>query len=292
MLPAVYYDYLSSLYTDLVLDWKDSTVVRSVVVGGIVVAISYGLYRRWVRGNVCVSRASVRERLGGKVAVITGANSGIGLETAVGLAQRGARVILACRDVDKGIEAERIVKRRSGNQDVSFMKLDLASLSSVRLFAQTVIQTEKTLDILVNNAGVALTSCRRTRDGFEMHLGVNHLGHFLLTNLLLDLMKSTPGNSRIVNVASSLYKRCLEFDFGKMNSDDPSRYNSVMPGKAYSQSKLANILFTRSLCQKLEGCGVSTCAVCPGMVMTGLIRDYVRNNGLFRKVSSQYPVEN
>ena len=255
------------------MDWKDSALVRTVVVGGLVVSLGYGLYRRWVCGNVCTSKAS----LTGKVAVVTGANSGIGLEAAVGLADRGARVILACRSEEKGMEAEKMVKRRSGNPDVEFVKLDLASLSSVRSFAQSILQKETQLHILVNNAGVALTSYRRTQDGFEMHLGINHLGHFLLTNLLLDLMKSTPGNCRVVNVSSSLYKRCLEFDFVKMNSE--------MPGKAYSQSKLATVLFTRSLSKRLEGTNISSYMLCPGLVLTGLSRDFIEKNSMFHNVS-------
>ena len=272
------------MFVEVAQEWKDSALVRGVVVGGVVVALSYGLYRRWVRGNVCRSRALLTD----KVAIVTGANSGIGLETAVGLAKRGARVILACRSLATGKNTETIVRKRTGNQNVIFMELDLASLASVRHFAQSFIQKEARLDILINNAGVALTRGARTRDGFEVHIGVNHLGHFLLTNLLLDLMKSTPGCSRIVNVSSSLYKRCLEFDFEKMNSSDPSRYSNRMPGRAYSQSKLATVLFTRSLSQRLGGSEVCSYALCPGMVFTGLSRDFVRRNGFGYNVSLRY----
>ncbi len=263
------------------LDLKDSTLVRGVIAGGIFVALSYGLYRRWVRGNICTSKAM----LTGKVAIVTGANSGIGLETAVGLAKRGARVILACRNEKNGAEAEKLVRWRSKNNNVEFVMLDLSSLAAVRQFSNKVIQSENRLDILVNNAGVALTNHRKTKDGFEMHLGVNHLGHFLLTNLLIDLMKSSPGVSRVINVSSSLYKRSLDCDLGQMNSSDPSRYHPRRPGKAYSQSKLANILFTRSLSQRLDASDVCSYAAFPGLVMTGLSRDYVQKNGFFHNVS-------
>ena len=250
-----------------------------LAVGGLLVAIGFRLYRRWVGGNICMSVAD----LTGKTVIVTGANTGIGLATAVELASRGARVILACRIEAKGDRAVKEVRRRSNNQNVVFVQLDLASLSSIRAFAAKITQEETQLHILINNAGVAFTSYKRTKDGFEMHNGVNHLGHFLLTNLLLDIMKATPGQSRVVTVSSSLYKRCLDFEFKDMNSNDPSRYNNRSPGRAYSQSKLANILFSRSLSRKVEGCGVNTYAVCPGLVRTELSRDFVHS--LPQKVS-------
>lgn len=259
----------------------DSSLVRGFAVGGFLLAFSYGLYRRWVGGNMCTSKAV----LPWKTAIITGANSGIGLETAVELARRGARVILACRSEEKGERAAKDVRMRSGNQNVVFVQLDLASLSSIHAFVKKILLEETRLHILVNNAGVALASYKRTADGFEMHMGVNYLGHFLLTNLLLDRMKVTPGQSRVIFVASALYKRSLEFEFANMNSDDPSRYNKVMPGRAYSQSKLANILFSRSLSKRLEGSGVSTYALCPGMVRTELARDFYKTYNLPRTVS-------
>ena len=260
------------------LDGINGTVKR-LAFGGFLVAFSFGMYRRWAAGNKCTSKAI----LVGKTAIVTGANTGIGLEAAVELAGRGARVILACRSKEKGEAAAMEVRRRSRNQNVVFMQLDLASLSSIHAFANDVLHKESSLHILINNAGVALSGFEKTNDEFEMHMGINHLGHFLLTNLLLDLMKATPGRCRVVTVSSSLYKKSLEFEFENMNSDDPSRYNSRMPGRAYSQSKLANILFSRSLSKRAESCGVNTYVLCPGIVRTELGRDFVHS--LPRKVS-------
>ena len=138
--------------------------------------------------------------------IITGANTGIGLETAVDLAKRNARVILACRSVERGETAAIEVRKRSGNDDVVFVQLDLASLDSVRKFAAKILEEEPRIDTLINNAGVmALPERKLTQDGFEMQFGTNHLGHFLLTNLLLDRIKEAL-LARIINVSSSVHK--------------------------------------------------------------------------------------
>ena len=222
------------------------------------------LVRKWVahHGGVCRSQA----RLDGKTVIITGANTGIGLETAVDLAKRNARVILACRSVERGEKAAVEVRKRSGNNNVVFFQLDLASLDSVRKFAAKILEEEPQIDILINNAGVmALPERTLTQDGFEMQFAVNHLGHFLLTNLLLDHIKKTP-SARIVNVSSKAHLRG-NIDFENLNSE-----KSYVPWIAYDTSKLANILFTRSLAKRLEGTGVTANSLHPGLIMTELSR--------------------
>ena len=219
--------------------------------------------RRWAAGGVCRSQA----KLDGKTVIITGANTGIGLETAVDLAKRNARVILACRSVERGEKAAVEVRTRSGNDNVVFGQLDLASLDSVRKFSDKILEEEPRIDVLINNAGVmAIPERTLTQDGFEMQFGVNHLGHFLLTNLLLDRIKEAP-SARIVNVSSGAHK-IGGIDFDNLNSE-----LSYSPWTAYGTSKLANILFSRSLMKRLEGSNVTVNALHPGVIAaTGLSR--------------------
>ncbi|XP_016403140.1 retinol dehydrogenase 11-like, partial [Sinocyclocheilus rhinocerous] len=144
-------------------------------------------------------------RLDGKTVIITGANTGIGKETAIDLAKRGARIIMACRDMEKTDAALKEVKDASGNQDVVACRLDLADSKSIREFAENINKEEKQVNILINNAGVMVCPYGKTADGFEMQIGVNHMGHFLLTYLLLDLIKrSSP--ARIINVSSMAHQ--------------------------------------------------------------------------------------
>ena len=219
--------------------------------------------RKFFGGGVCHSKA----RLTGKTVIITGANTGIGLETAVDMAQRDARVILACRNRQKGENAVAEVKRRCSNQNVVFVQLDLASLKSVRAFATKVLKEEPRIDILINNAGVMHTPYTKTEDGFELQFGVNHLAHFLLTNLLLDRIKESP-SGRIVNLTSLGHK------WGTINFDDLHGEKSYSQTGAYFQSKLANILFTRSLAKRLQGTNVTAYSVHPGAVNTELVRHH------------------
>ena len=225
-----------------------------------VVICTYGL-RRYFDGGVCYSKA----KLTGKTAIITGANTGIGLETAVDLAKRGARVILACRSVEKGEAAVQTVKERSGNNDVVFSKLDLVSLQSVSDFCTRILAEERHIDLLINNAGVMMPPYTTTEDGFELQIGVNHLAHFLLTNLLLERLKEAP-SARIVNVSS------LAHIGGRINFNDLQSKKSYSALLAYGQSKLANILFTRSLAKRLKGSNVTTYCLHPGLVRTELAR--------------------
>lgn len=205
--------------------------------------------------------------LRGKTIIVTGANSGIGKATAAELLRRQGRVIMACRDRDRAEKAALEIQQETGpNQGELVIKLlDLASLKSVRSFCDEILKEEPKIDVLINNAGIYQCPYTQTEDGFEMQFGVNHLGHFLLTNLLLDLLKrSAP--SRIIVVSSKLYK------YGEINFDDLNSEKSYDKAFAYSRSKLANLLFTLELSRKLEETGVTVNALTPGIVRTNLGR--------------------
>lgn len=213
---------------------------------------------------MCYSKAV----LNGKTAIITGANTGIGLETAVDFAKRNARVILACRNKEKGEAAAIQVKKRSGNENVVFVQLDLSSLDSVRAFSSKVLDSEPRIDILVNNAGVVCPH-ELTVDGLEIQFAVNHLSHFLLTYLLLDRIKES-SSGRIVVVSSEACKNG-KIDFEKLNPQDSKTYSPI---KVYSMTKLANVLFVRSLAKRLEGTNVIVNALHPGAVYTEIGRNF------------------
>jgi NAD(P)-dependent dehydrogenase (short-subunit alcohol dehydrogenase family) len=206
----------------------------------------------------------------GKVVVITGGNAGIGKETAVVLAQRGATVLITARDAQRGAAALDEIRRRAARDDdgVGVMALDLSSFASVRGFAAALPERTDRLDVLLNNAGLVLRDRRETVEGFEMTFGVNHLGPFLLTDLLLDRLRATPG-ARIVNVSSHAHKQArngLDFD----DLQTTRRYRGFA---VYSRTKLANILFTRELARRLDGTGVTTNALHPGFVASSFGRD-------------------
>ncbi|XP_060655202.1 retinol dehydrogenase 13-like isoform X1 [Drosophila nasuta] len=201
----------------------------------------------------------------GKVVIVTGSNTGIGKETVLELARRGATVYMACRDKKRTDQARLEIIRETNNQNIFFRELDLASLDSIRKFVTGFKGEQDKLHILINNAGVMRCPRMLTKDGFEMQLGVNHIGHFLLTNLLLDVLKKS-APSRIVNVSSLAHTR------GAININDLNSEKSYDEGSAYSQSKLANVLFTRELAKRLEGTGVTVNALHPGVVNTELGR--------------------
>ncbi|KAF8795643.1 retinol dehydrogenase 14-like [Argiope bruennichi] len=217
-------------------------------------------YREYTWGK-CKSKRSVKN----KTFIITGANSGLGKATALELAKRGARIILACRDQEKGQKALIDIRSKSRSGILKVMELDLASFESIRKFANEFSRSEERLDVLINNAGVFQCPYMTTKEGYEMQFGVNHLGHFLLTKLLLEKLKQS-APSRIVVVSSALYKKGI-IDFNTLNSKE--HYNK---GMAYKNSKLANVLFCRELSKRLEGTGVNVYAVSPGMVWTNLGR--------------------
>ena len=198
----------------------------------------------------------------GRVAVVTGATSGLGYETARVLAQHGASVVLAVRDVEKGKQA---ASRIGG--DVSVQALDLTSLASVRSAAADLRAAHPRLDLLINNAGVMYTPRQTTADGFELHLGTNHLGHFALTGLLLDRLLPTPG-SRVVTVASTAHRLRADIHF-----DDLQWERSYSRVGAYGQSKLANLMFTYALQRRLASHGTTVAvAAHPGISRTELLR--------------------
>ncbi|KAI8485323.1 retinol dehydrogenase 12-like [Branchiostoma floridae x Branchiostoma belcheri] len=232
-------------------------LMLSAVAGGV------GLYflRKYCAGGVCRSPA----RLDGKTIIITGANTGIGKETARDLAARGARVILACRDLTKAETAASEIRKSTGNGNVVIEQLDLASLASVRNFATIINEREPKVNILINNAGVGATPKWVTEDGFVLQFGTNHLGHFLLTNLLLDKLKNS-APSRVVIVSSVMH------EWGKIDFDDISYEKSYSPIGSYCQSKLANVLFMRELARRLKGTGVTVNALHPGWTRTELAR--------------------
>nr|XP_023654057.1 retinol dehydrogenase 14-like [Paramormyrops kingsleyae] len=241
-----------------------ATVILAAVVGGGIIFIARRLFFR--RSSAKLLRFPA-DTMKGKTIIVTGANSGIGKATAAQLLKLQARVIMACRDERRAEEAAREIQQEAGPDrgQVVIKRLDLASLTSVRSFCEEIIKEEPRIDVLINNAGVFQCPYTRTEDGFEMQLGVNHLGHFLLTNLLLDLLKKS-APSRIVVVSSKLYK------YGHINFDDLNSERSYNKAACYSQSKLANLLFIHELSRRLKDTGVAVNALSPGIVRTQLGR--------------------
>jgi NAD(P)-dependent dehydrogenase (short-subunit alcohol dehydrogenase family) len=203
--------------------------------------------------------------LSGKVIIVTGGNSGIGYETALEFARKRAHVILGCRDLGKARTAVEQIKAASPSADVDAMQLDLANLASARGFSDAFHTKHRSLDVLCNNAGVMALPYRQTNDGFEMQFGTNHLGHFALTGLLLDMILGTD-RSRVVNVASGMHR------LGRIRFDDLQWKTGYRKWFAYGQSKLANLLFTFELQRKLEAAGSSSISVAchPGYAATNL----------------------
>ena len=210
----------------------------------------------------------ISDDMTGKVVLITGGNAGIGLETGVGLGRKGARVVITSRDTARGDAARAEIVRRTGNESVDVMQLDLASFASVRAFAAAFLDRYDRLDVLIDNAGLVLGSRSVTEDGNETTFQVNHLGHFLLTALLRGrLIASAP--SRVVVVSSDAHKNARRgLDFDDLQSERKYRSFSV-----YSKSKLANIMFTRELARQLDGTGVTVNCAHPGFVASRFGRD-------------------
>jgi len=200
-----------------------------------------------------------------KIILITGATSGIGKETAIGLARLNATIIFTTRDILKGEKVKKELIEKTNNKNIHILKCDLASFESIRNCCKEFKSKYNNLHVLINNAGVWDFKRRESKNGIENILATNYLAPFLMTNLLLDLLKkSSP--SRIINVTSGMH-------YGKINFDDMEFKNNFSGAKAYRQSKLGLILFTRLLAKKLEGTGVTVNTVHPGMNKTDLGRD-------------------
>lgn len=213
----------------------------------------------------------LKKDLSGKTYVVTGANSGIGLITAWQLASQGATVVMGCRRVDEGKAKAAELRETHPGAKLEVYALDLGSLESVRTFAASVLAEHETLQGLVNNAGVMNTPRGKTADGFETQIGVNHLGHFLLTDLLLPALKAG-APARIVNVSSCFHDKAMGRE-GKIDLDDLFFEKRDYDGwESYAQSKLANLLHAKALAKRLEDTDVTAVSVHPGWVRTNLAR--------------------
>jgi NAD(P)-dependent dehydrogenase (short-subunit alcohol dehydrogenase family) len=203
----------------------------------------------------------------GKIAIVTGANTGLGYETALVLAKKEMKVILACKSLERAEKAKHRILRKLPHANLEIMIIDLSSLSSVRRFAKSFLSRHSQLDLLINNAGILIPPYSRTENGFESQMGVNYFGHFLLTGLLFDVITKTPG-SRIVSVASNAHIK------GTINFDDLHWEKRYSPLAAYRQSKLACLMFAYELQRRLEKAGFETLSVAahPGLSITDILR--------------------
>jgi NAD(P)-dependent dehydrogenase (short-subunit alcohol dehydrogenase family) len=197
----------------------------------------------------------------GKICLVTGANAGIGRETARGLAQKGATVILACRSLEKGEEAVKDIVATTGNQQVEAMALDLGRQADIRRFATAFLAKYDGLDVLVNNAGAFFGEFQKTEDGIERQLAVNHVGPFLLTHLLLPALQKA-NSARIVMVSSGAHYN------GDINFVDLNGEKNYSPFAAYSQSKLGNVLFANEFARQFHTSGITANSLHPGVVRT------------------------
>ena len=211
-----------------------------------------------------------------KTVLITGANAGIGLTTSVGLAKLGARVLMVSRDEGRGRKAQTLVKEKSGNGNVHLLLAELSDQDSIRKLARVVKEGFGELNVLLNNAAVIRRRREVTGDGFETQFAVNHLAYFLLTGLLLDLLKAN-SPARIVNVSSQVHAGAV-IDFEDLHSE-----RDYTRTKVYGRTKLANILLTYELSRRLEGTGVTANCLHPGIVATNLLADA---GGLPRKLKA------
>ncbi|CAL8087259.1 unnamed protein product [Orchesella dallaii] len=232
------------------------------------------------------------DNVDGKVVVVTGANSGLGKYTAEEMAKRGAVVIMGCRNMTTGQEAQNEIKEKSGSNTIELYSLDLSDMTSIRSFAATVLKEHPVVDILVNNAGISLNDSTRTftKDGFEMHMGTNHLGHFLLTNLLLESLKKS-SFKRIITVSSTACVMSnIDLSDLMMEKAQNLGLGNTMP---YNNSKFANALFTKELAKRMEPFNVKAYSVCPGLAKTDIFRHYSAGVRTLMNVMSVFgiPVE-
>lgn len=219
------------------------------------------IYNKWSTGKFYDNSV-----MSGKVVIVTGGNSGIGYATALELAKRGAKVILGCRDSKRGMRAVERIKKRSKNTSVRHIHLDLASLTSVRKFVEEFKTSEAKLDVLINNAGTSGIGQDYTEDGIVRDMQINHFGPFLLTLLLVPMLKKS-APSRVVIVSSVLHR------FGRI--DDLNEMNRYSYVQAFCNSKLCNVLFTTELARRLDGTGVVVNCAHPGQVNTSLYKSTI-----------------
>ncbi|XP_077283979.1 retinol dehydrogenase 14-like isoform X2 [Arctopsyche grandis] len=239
------------------MDWVTSPWFVSAI-GGMV---AFKVWMKYTTGKY-----EGQERLTGKTVIVTGANSGVGLEAAKDFASRGARVIMVCRDMKKAEFVKKIIINETANTDIVLKHINFESLTTVRECAQEILREENQINILLNNAGTATGCCTKSEDGLDLLMQSNHFGPFLFTNILLGCIKSS-APSRILNVSSEVHK------MAKLNlacSDLSDTKNSSV---AYGNSKLCNILMANELADKLKGTGVTVNSLTPGVVLTEILRD-------------------
>jgi len=212
-----------------------------------------------------------------KTILITGASAGIGLQSAIELAKLGAKIVMVGRDEGRTAQAVELVKSQTGNQAVSYLLADLSSMREVRRLAHAYKDKYNTLDVLLNNAGAIFLWRKVSVDGYEMSLALNHLNYFLLTDLLLDMLKSAPAG-RIVNVSSRAHYR------GHVDFDDLQNQHGYTGMRAYSMSKLMNVLFTYELSRRLQGTHVTANCLHPGFVAS----NFAGNNGWFVRIAMNF----
>ncbi len=218
----------------------------------------------------------------GKIVLVTGANSGIGKETARGLAKMGAAVVMACRNLTRAVSVCEAIKRESGNAQIEVMQLDLTLLRSIREFVSQFRRKYQRLNVLINNAGIMCGGGGETEDGFNIVMATNYLGPFLLTNLLLPLLKQTP-EARIINVSSVAHL------WGRIDLNDLNLKKRFRFGGAYASSKLALIFFTQELSERLKQTDITANALHPGIVATDIYRIGPKGSwyqAVFRKMLS------
>lgn len=235
-----------------------------LAVFGLLVGLAFYGLRVYIKGTNC----NLTDRIDNRIVLVTGANTGIGLETAKELAKRGAHVVMTCRDQGKCYKAEAAVKQASNSKNVHCMVLDLGSFKSIRAFLEKFKKNYQQLHVTILNAGVMACPYSETEQGFEMQIGVNHIGHFLLTRELLPQIKAAASvDARIIVVSSSASLH------GKINTTDLNlRGEDYGPFAAYHQSKLANVLFAAELSRRLADDRVTAVSLHPGVIDTELAR--------------------
>ena len=246
------------------------TILAKVSIVLAILAFAFSCFKSWMQGPKCTSK----RRLDGKIAIETGANTGIGKECARELSRRGAKVIMLVRSLEKGEAAANDI--RGGGGEIVVEQMDLSSFRSIRECAKRLKSRLEKVDILLNNAGVMACPLTRTEDGLEMQIGTNHFGHFLLTNLLLPLLRKGGQGPRVVTVSSVGHIR------GKIYWEDINFDKNIVEYyrlRAYRQSKVANILFSNELAVRVADCGINTYTLHSGAINTDLLKHLLEKFG-------------